>query len=323
MTMKHPEFNRPASSDFQGIPQFVKDESYVSAFGIQWLKHAKTQLDSHTGLTITRDRLIRMFGPLYNELNQKTILEAGCGAGRFTEILLEKDSLVTAVDLSVAVLANYSNNGQNVNLRIIRASITDLPFDEEQFDIVFCPGVVQHTPNPTKSIFELYRQVKPGGWLVFDQYRFNMSSLLKVTWVTRFFLKRLSPERGLRVTDWLVKKWLPFHRKVAGNRFLEVLLFRISPITSHYTGYPTMLEDDQIAWARLNTHDNLTDFHKHYTGIRSFRRQLKELGAINRFFCIMPYTIEARCQKPLGTENPLTLAEPVTVVLKGINVVSG
>jgi 2-polyprenyl-3-methyl-5-hydroxy-6-metoxy-1,4-benzoquinol methylase len=321
--MKHPEFNRSASSDFQGIPQFVEDESYVSAFGIQWLNHMKTQLDSHTGLAITRDRLKRMYGPLYFTINKKTILEAGCGAGRFTEILLEDGAFVTAVDLSVAVLANYSNNGHNSNLRVARASITDLPFEKEQFDIVFCPGVVQHTPNPKNSISELYTHVKPGGWLVFDQYRFNVSSLLKVTWLIRLFLKRLTPERGLRVTDWLVKIWLPIHRKVAGNRLLEILLFRISPITAHYSGYPQMSEEDQTAWARLNTHDNLTDFHKHYTSIRNFRHTVKDLGAINQFFCIMPYTIEARCQKPLGTENQLTLSEPVTVKLKGPNVVSG
>ena len=321
--MEYPKFNRVPTSDFHGIPSFGEDEAYVSAFGLQWLMHVKTQLDSHTGLTITRDRLIRMFGPLYSHLNQKTILEAGCGAGRFTEILLENNSLIIAVDLSVAVLANNANNGHNINLRLARASITELPFDEGQFDIVFCPGVVQHTPNPVISISELYRQVKPGGWLVFDQYRYNLSSFLKVTWVARLFLKRLTPERGLKVTNALVKMWLPVHRKVAGNRLLEILLFRISPITSHYTGYPNMSDDDQIAWARLNTHDNLTDFHKHYTRISSLKHLVNELGAVNQFFCVMPYTIEVRCQKPLGTENPLNLAEPVTIKPRGSNVVSG
>ena len=191
--MEYPKFNRVPTSDFHGIPSFVEDEPYVSAFGLQWLKHAKTQLDSHTGLDITRDRLLRMFGPLHQELNKKVILEVGCGAGRFTEVLVENDSLLTAIDLSVAVLANHENNGNNANLRIARASITDLPFDLGQFDIVFCPGVVQHTPNPKKTILELYKHVKPGGWLIFDQYRYNLSSSLRVTWLIRFLLKRLRP----------------------------------------------------------------------------------------------------------------------------------
>ncbi|TRZ88300.1 MAG: methyltransferase domain-containing protein [Streptomycetaceae bacterium] len=321
--MEYPKFNRVPASDFHGIPSFVEDEPYVSAFGLQWLKHAKTQLDSHTGLNITRDRLLRMFGPLSADLNGKVILEAGCGAGRFTEILLENSSLITAVDLSVAVLANRENNGQKSNLRIARASITELPFEKEQFDIVFCPGVVQHTPNPSISIAELYKHVKPGGWLVFDQYRYNLSSMLKVTWIARLILKRLTPEHGLAVTDWLVKLWLPAHRRVAGHRLVEILLFRISPITSHYAGYSKMSESDQIAWARLNTHDNLTDFHKHYTTIKSLKRNVSKLGAINQYFCVMPYTIEVRCQKPDGNEKESNLAAPVTIKLRGSKIVSG
>jgi 2-polyprenyl-3-methyl-5-hydroxy-6-metoxy-1,4-benzoquinol methylase len=321
--MEHPKFNRFPTSDFHGIPSFAEEESYVSAFGLQWLKHSKTQLDSHTGLTITRDRLSRMFGPEYFNLEGKVILEAGCGAGRFTEILLENNSLITALDLSAAVLANRENNGHNRNLRIARASITALPFEKEQFDIVFCPGVVQHTPNPVASIFELYKQVKPGGWLVFDQYRYNLSALLKVTWMARLILKHLSPESGLKVTDWLVKICLPIHKKVANKRLLEVLLFRISPITSHYAGYPGMTEEDQIAWARLNTHDNLTDFHKHYTSIKSMRRNIARIGAINQTYCVMPYTIEVRCQKPTGKEDPKTIAVPIIFRPKGSGVVSG
>ena len=321
--MEYPKFNRVPTSDFHGIPSFVEDEPYVSAFGLQWLKHAKTQLDSHTGLNITKDRLLRMFGPPCFDLDRKVILEAGCGAGRFTEILLEYNSSITSVDLSVAVLANKENNGEKPNLRLARASITELPFDNEQFDIVFCPGVVQHTPNPTISITELYKQVKPGGWLIFDQYRYNLSSMIKTTWIARLILKRLTPEQGLKVTDLLVKMWLPAHRRVAGNRLLEVLLFRISPITSHYAGYPDMSELDQVAWARLATHDNLTDFHKHYTTIKSLKRNVSKLGAINQFFCVMPYTIEVRCQKPIGGEKESNSAAPVTIKLRGSKIVSG
>jgi 2-polyprenyl-3-methyl-5-hydroxy-6-metoxy-1,4-benzoquinol methylase len=321
--MKFPEFNRSPKSDFHGIPTFVDDEPYVSAFGLQWLKHTKTQLDSHTGINITRDRLSRMFGPLYSKIDDKVVLEGGCGAGRFTEILLESNSLITAIDLSVAVLANFENNGKNPNLRIARASITELPFEKEQFDVVFCPGVVQHTPDPSKSILELYKQVKPGGWLIFDQYRYNLSTILKVTWIFRLILKRLSPEKGLIITDWLVKTWLPIHRKFAKYRILEILLFRISPITSHYTGYPNMSEDDQIAWARLNTHDNLTDFHKHQTSVHRMKKVVKSLGAINQYFCIMPYTIEVRCQRPAECEGTAISGKPIVKKLKGSNIVSG
>jgi 2-polyprenyl-3-methyl-5-hydroxy-6-metoxy-1,4-benzoquinol methylase len=301
----------------------VDEEPYVQAFGLQWLRHAKTQLDSYTGLTITKDRMSRMFGSLFAILDGKVVLEAGCGAGRFTEILLEKNALVTAIDLSDAVVANYENNGSSQNLRIAKASVVDLPFEKEQFDIVFCPGVVQHTPNPIESINRLYEQVKPGGWFVFDQYRYNLSSLLKVTWVVRFFVKRLSPKNGLKITDWLVKILLPIHRKVRKRRYLEVLLFRFSPVTSHYAGYPNMSDEDQVAWAKLSTHDTLTDFHKHMTSVHRVKKLIESLGGINQVYCVMPYTIEVRCQKPELDRDSTTSDKPVIVKPKRSTVVSG
>jgi 2-polyprenyl-3-methyl-5-hydroxy-6-metoxy-1,4-benzoquinol methylase len=321
--MELPKFQRDPTSYFQGIPSFVQDEPYVSAFGIQWVSHAKTQLDSHTGLNITRDRLIRMFGPLYPINEKKNILEAGCGAGRFTEILVGNDSLITAIDLSIAVAANHKNNGHNANLRIARASITELPFDDGQFDIVFCPGVVQHTPDPNMTIQELYKHVRPGGWLIFDQYRYNLSSILRVTWLYRFFLKRLNPELGLQITDFLVKIWLPLHRVVSGKRFLEILLFRVSPITAHYTGYPNLKQEDQVAWARLNTHDNLTDYYKHLTYLKKMRRTLNLIGSENQTITIMPYTLEIRCQKPIIENATKKFSEPKIIDARSSGTVSG
>jgi len=321
--VEFPKFNQVPTSSFEGVPSFVEDEQYVSAFGIQWRKHSTTQLDSRTGLTITKDRLLRMFGPLYEKLDKLNVLEAGCGAGRFTEILIKTGSLITAVDLSEAVASNQQNNGSHVNLRIVRASITALPFDSEQFDIVFCPGVVQHTPNPATTIIELYKNVKPGGWLIFDQYRYNLSSLLRSAWILRLFLKRLSPERGLKATDWLVRVFLPAHKRIAGNRFLEILLFRFSPITSHYSGYPELLDDDQVAWARLATHDNLTDFHKNHTSLARLKGQLELLGAVKLHFCIMPYTIEVRCQKPTLAQVQKEFESAVVFRPKRSTVVSG
>lgn len=321
--MSHPKFNREPLVDFQGIPQFVDDESYVSAFGIQWLNHPETQLDSYTGSNITRNRMKRMFGPIYNQISGKTVLEAGCGAGRFTEILVEKKSLVTAVDLSRAVESNFKNNGEKQNLRIVKASIMDLPFDDEQFDIVFCPGVLQHTPNPKLTILHLFRQVKPGGWLIVDQYRYNLSSMLKTTWFLRVFLRRLNPEQGLKVTNWLVNRLLPLHRFAARYRFFEILLFRISPITSHYAGYPELSESDQERWARLATHDNLTDYHKNLTSIKGMKLNIANLNAINQFFYVMPYTIEVRCQKPPLNMSIPELATSTVVKLKGPKIQSG
>ena len=92
-----------------GLPRFVPVENYASSFGLQWNQYRTTQLDSHTGLTISKDRLIRLLGGSLDVVKGKMVLEAGCGAGRFTELLLGAGAHLNAVDLSTAVEANYKN----------------------------------------------------------------------------------------------------------------------------------------------------------------------------------------------------------------------
>src|SRR6267142_2669631 len=72
-----------------GIPRFVSSDNYAAAFGSQWNAFRRTQLDSFTRTTITRDRLQRCVGGSLDVLRGKLVLEVGCGAARFTEILLE------------------------------------------------------------------------------------------------------------------------------------------------------------------------------------------------------------------------------------------
>lgn len=304
MKFQHPNFNNPPLSVMNNVPCFIETSDYTNSFGLQWSNFSKTQLDSNTKTKISKNRLLRMFGPLYRDLSGKTVLEVGCGSGRFTELLLEKEVWLTAFDPSVAVFENFKNNGSNPKLRLIRSTIETLPFLEESFDLVFCPGVIQHTPNPKHSIRNLYNQVKPGGWLVLDQYRYNLSSLLKTTGVIRKLIKPLSAESKLKLTDSFVKFWLPIHKVASRNRFLEIILFRFSPITAHYSGYPELSDKDQIEWARLSTHDNLTDFYKHRTFVYKFKAEILKLGAVNITINILPYTIELRCQKPIAKNFP-------------------
>lgn len=86
-----------------GVPRFVAGEGYAAAFGSQWHRHRPTQLDSRTGLTISEKRARRCLGEeLWTSLAGKSVLECGCGAGRFTEVLLGKGAHVTSIDLGEA-----------------------------------------------------------------------------------------------------------------------------------------------------------------------------------------------------------------------------
>jgi SAM-dependent methyltransferase len=50
----------------------------------------------------------------------------------------------------------------------VKADITALPFSDDSFDVILCNHVLEHIPNDTQAMKELYRVMKPGGWGVFQ-----------------------------------------------------------------------------------------------------------------------------------------------------------
>jgi 2-polyprenyl-3-methyl-5-hydroxy-6-metoxy-1,4-benzoquinol methylase len=282
-----------------GIPRFVASERYAAAFGRQWLKYATTQLDTHTGRPLSADRARRCLGEdLWSDLQAAHVLEAGCGAGRFTEILLARGARVTSVDLSLAVEADRANFPPSDRHRVAQCDITHPPFANGTFDVVFCLGVIQHTPDPETTIGVLYSLVRPSGWLVFDHYAPSLSWVTKTAPLARAVLKRLPPDAGMKATERMVHMLLPLHRAVRRQRILQMLLSRISPVLSYYHAYPELTDDLQSEWALLDTHDSLTAWYRHTRTPAALERVLARLGATQISCRRGGNGVEARARKP-------------------------
>ena len=48
----------------------------------------------------------------------------------------------------------------------VKADICNLPFDDNQYDVILCNHVLEHIPDDTKAMQELYRVLKPGGMAI-------------------------------------------------------------------------------------------------------------------------------------------------------------
>ena len=48
----------------------------------------------------------------------------------------------------------------------VKADICDLPFENNTYDVIFCNHVLEHIPDDTKAMQELYRVLKPGGMAI-------------------------------------------------------------------------------------------------------------------------------------------------------------
>jgi predicted SAM-dependent methyltransferase len=50
----------------------------------------------------------------------------------------------------------------------VKADICNLPFQDNSYDMILCNHVLEHIPNDTKAMQELYRVLKPGGMGIFQ-----------------------------------------------------------------------------------------------------------------------------------------------------------
>lgn len=283
----------------RGVPRFVPSDDYAAAFGWQWTHFRKSQLDSHTGTTISRDRLTRCLGGSLSTVRDKTVLEAGCGAGRFTELLLEAGARVFAADLSAAVEANYDNCGASEQYFVCQADIRRLPVAPHSFDVVMCLGVVQHTPDPEQTIAALASYIAPGGVLVIDHYSHDYP-LTTPRRVLRDLLLRMPPDRARQVALGTARALLPVHRALWTRRRgfgrLRRYLGRVSPVIDYYETYPELGTALLSEWAVLDTHDTLTDRYKHLRGPDEIRATLVELGLADVEVSIGGNGVEARAR---------------------------
>ncbi|MDC6406505.1 MULTISPECIES: class I SAM-dependent methyltransferase [Maribacter] len=62
----------------------------------------------------------------------------------------------------------YTTTDLNSPLADVKADICNLPFESNSFDVILCNHVLEHIPDDTKAINELFRVLKPGGWGVFQ-----------------------------------------------------------------------------------------------------------------------------------------------------------
>ena len=286
----------------RGIPRFVGAGNYSDDFGAKWNKFPKTQLDSFTGLDVSEVRLARCLQGNLTQLKGKKVLEAGSGAGRFTEILLKHGALLHSFDYSNAVEANAQNNGGHADLVLVQADIRKIPFPKGSYDYVVCLGVLQHTPDPEESIRCLLEMVAPGGALVIDHYpwkwRFDLPPPFgESIAIYRRLILALPKSRRFKWVKAITDFWFPWHWRFRDSLFAQRVLRRVSPVLFYYPEIKLPDERAHYEWSLLDTHDATTDFYKHRRTPGQIRKVLEGFGATEVVVRPGGNGVEAFCRK--------------------------
>jgi 2-polyprenyl-3-methyl-5-hydroxy-6-metoxy-1,4-benzoquinol methylase len=182
-----------------GVPRFTAPSTYADSFGFQWTKFRTDQLDSENRRESEQTFRLKT-GLSEDDVRGRTVLDAGCGMGRFSEVVARWGAAkVVAIDLSGSVGAAYENLAAYESVTVVQADLQSPPLEEGSFDIVFSIGVLHHTPDTRRAFLNLAHYVKPGGiysvWVYSRRLRFTLAGGSLI----RPFTKRMEPHRLLRI----------------------------------------------------------------------------------------------------------------------------
>lgn len=264
-----------------GIPRFVPAESEEGAFGSQWNRFRKLQLDSVSGTRLSRDRFLAETGWRLADLKDAWTLDMSCRAGRFAEVAASADARFVGLDIASAVEATRDTLRERFpHAELVQGDILNPPFRHGSFDYVYCLGGAEHTPDNAGAIRALVRMTKKGG-------RFAVSIDGRRPWTklsTRHVLRPLTKRLPAAALLEGIEKVMPVAFPLTDKLFRLPLVGRVArfaiPIDNP-TGIEALNEDEALRYelAILDTFDGLSPAHDEPMTPEEVERAIHDVGA--------------------------------------------
>jgi uncharacterized protein YbaR (Trm112 family)/ubiquinone/menaquinone biosynthesis C-methylase UbiE len=238
------------------IPRFVTPVDGAAPFELELKLRARTQLDSFNRTSMTHERFYRSTR-WHGEFAGQRVLEAGCGAGRFTEIALEEGCELFSFDWSDAVEACLDNNGLGTSWHVFQADLHCLPLKTALFDRVFCLDVLQRCPSPSAAFNALLPFLRPGGAIAIDVYESSLTEYAQPRFWLRLITSRMPLAMTYPIVQRAVPRLLPAKRWLQRHTALGKQLAGMIPILC-YAGALPISEEQLVDWSIRDTFDALS-----------------------------------------------------------------
>lgn len=115
------------------------------------------------------------------DFRDKTVFEGGCGKGRHTAIVAERNArAIVSVDLGESAFVAFAHTRHFPNAHVVMGDLMRPPV-KPIFDLAFSVGVLHHLPDPAAGFASLASRVRNGGRVVFWVYGYESNE-----WIARF-----------------------------------------------------------------------------------------------------------------------------------------
>lgn len=120
-------------------------------------------LDNPTNKAYIESQILSLFvcGKRY-----KKILDVGCGTAFYYPLISERTDEIYGVDFSENMLRHareFCKTSKINNAKFYLSDAKKLPFDDNEFDLVFCFDFLHHVENVDEVLKEMFRVAKNGG----------------------------------------------------------------------------------------------------------------------------------------------------------------
>jgi SAM-dependent methyltransferase len=158
--------NTRCGADLRHLKKFhAEHDATRSASTFEWLRYGVTDFEENC----------RFFndatGLAGADLCGKTVLDAGCGMGRFMEVAASHGAHVVGLDLSRSVERARKTTRFPGQADFVQGDLMNPPFEVECFDVVYSIGVLHHTPSTRKAFAQIAPLVRKGGRISIWVYR--------------------------------------------------------------------------------------------------------------------------------------------------------
>jgi SAM-dependent methyltransferase len=118
------------------------------------------------GLEPTRSAVLA--SECFARAGARDVLIPGVGYGRNAKPFLAAGMTVTGIEISETAIA-LARTQLGLKFPIYPGSVADMPFDERQYDGVFCYGLIYllNADGRAKLLRDCFRQLAPGGQMIF------------------------------------------------------------------------------------------------------------------------------------------------------------
>jgi ubiquinone/menaquinone biosynthesis C-methylase UbiE len=103
------------------------------------------------------------------DLKGKAILDAGCGSGYGTSLILEEFAPTKLVAFDFMPEQIEIAKKRNLPVDFFVGDVTEMELEPSSFDAVFIFGILHHVPSWRKGLKEVARVLKPGGVFLVEE----------------------------------------------------------------------------------------------------------------------------------------------------------